>query len=57
MNGRGVIVSLALGLLVLFVLRLIPLVGWIIGLIVIVFGLGTLVTSIRTVRLESVESD
>ena len=58
LDSTGIMIgALALGLLVLFVLRLIPIIGWIVGLLVIVFGLGTLVTSIGTVRFESVESD
>jgi len=58
LDSIGIMIgALALGLLVLFVLRLIPIIGWIVGLLVIVFGLGTLVTSIGTVRFESVESD
>ena len=56
LDSKGIMIgALALGLFVLFVLRLIPIVGWIIGLLVIAFGLGTLITSIGTVRFESVE--
>jgi len=56
LDSTGIMIgALALGLLVLFVLRLIPVIGWIVGLLVIVFGLGTLITSIGTMRFESVE--
>ncbi|MFH1381384.1 MAG: hypothetical protein ABIH70_00630 [Chloroflexota bacterium] len=39
--------ALALGLLILFLLGLIPYIGWIVGLLTIVFGLGSLVTAMR----------
>lgn len=56
LDSTGIMIgALALGLLVLFVLQLIPIIGWIVGLIVIIFGLGTLITSIKTMRFESVE--
>ena len=45
--------ALALGLVILLVLGLIPVIGWIINLLVIIFGLGALVTS--EVRLRSGE--
>ncbi|MFC2021058.1 hypothetical protein ACFLU1_04620 [Chloroflexota bacterium] len=54
-STRIMIGALALGLLVLFVLQLIPVIGWIVGLFFIVFGLGALITSIGTMRFESVE--
>jgi len=44
------IAALALGLFILFVLRLIPFVGWIVTLLTIVFGLGTLITASRNPR-------
>lgn len=57
LDSTGIMIgALALGLLVLFVLRLIPIFGWIVSLIVILFGLGTLITSIVTTRFEAVES-
>ncbi|MFC1901905.1 hypothetical protein ACFLX3_03150 [Chloroflexota bacterium] len=57
LDSTGVMIgALAIGLLVLLVLQLIPIIGWIVGLLVIVFGLGTLITSIVKVRFESVES-
>ncbi|MFC1931346.1 hypothetical protein ACFLXJ_04030 [Chloroflexota bacterium] len=56
LDSTGLMIgALALGLLVLFVLRVIPVIGWIVGLLIIVFGLGTLITSIGTMRFESVE--
>ncbi|MFC2067387.1 hypothetical protein ACFLUO_10180 [Chloroflexota bacterium] len=56
LDSTGIMIgALALGLLVLFALRLIPIIGWIVGLIVIVFGLGTLITSIGTLKFESIE--
>ena len=56
LDSTGMMIgALALGLLVLFVLRLTPIIGWIVGLLIIVFGLGTLVSSIGTMRFESVE--
>lgn len=58
LDSTGMMIGgLALGLLVIFILQLIPVVGWIIGLLVIVFGLGTFITSVRTVRFESVKND
>ncbi|MFC1992687.1 hypothetical protein ACFLV3_02605 [Chloroflexota bacterium] len=55
LNSTGFMIgALALGLLVLFALRLIPIIGWIVSLLVMVFGLGTLITSVRTVRFEPV---
>jgi len=53
-DSTGIMIaSLALGLFLLFALRLIPVFGWIISLLVIVFGLGSLITSIGRVRFES----
>ena len=44
LESRGMMIgALALGLFVLFLLGLIPFAGWIIGLLTIIFGLGTLV--------------
>jgi cytoskeletal protein CcmA (bactofilin family) len=58
LDSTGIVIgALALGLLVLIILRLIPIIGWIVGLLVIVFGLGTLITSIGKMRFESAESD
>jgi len=57
LDSTGIMIgALAIGLLVLLVLQLIPIIGWIVGLLVIVFGLGTLITSIVTTRFEAVES-
>jgi cytoskeletal protein CcmA (bactofilin family) len=56
LDSTGIMIgALALGLLVLFALQLIPIIGWIVGLLVMIFGLGTLITSIGTMRFESVE--
>ena len=56
LDSTGIMIgALALGLLILFILRLIPIIGWIVALLVIVFGLGTLITSIGTIRFESAE--
>ncbi|KPK23647.1 MAG: hypothetical protein AMJ70_02925 [Dehalococcoidia bacterium SG8_51_3] len=56
LDSTGIMIgALALGLLVLFVLRLIPVIGWIVALLVIVFGIGTLITSIGTMRFEPAE--
>ncbi|MFH0847678.1 MAG: hypothetical protein V1894_06485 [Chloroflexota bacterium] len=49
LGSRGLVIgALALGLLILLLLRLLPFIGWITGLLTVVFGLGTLVTSRRT---------
>jgi cytoskeletal protein CcmA (bactofilin family) len=40
--------ALALGLFILYLVTLIPIVGWILWLFVMIFGLGTLVTVFRT---------
>jgi hypothetical protein len=42
--------ALALGLVILLVLRLIPYVGGLVGLLTIVFGLGSLVVSVARSR-------
>jgi cytoskeletal protein CcmA (bactofilin family) len=56
LDSTGIMIgAMALGLLVIFILRLIPVVEWIVGLLVIVFGLGTLVTSIGRMKFESIE--
>jgi len=58
LDSTGMMIGgLALGLLVLFILQLIPIIGWIFGLLVMVFGLGTLITSVRIVRFEPVKTD
>ncbi len=45
---RGLLIGLfALGLLILELLRAIPFIGWLIGLAIALFGLGTLVTAYR----------
>jgi len=51
LESRGMMIAaLALGLFILFVLRLIPFVGWIVTLLTIVFGLGALITASRNPR-------
>ncbi|MFC1955751.1 polymer-forming cytoskeletal protein [Chloroflexota bacterium] len=58
LDSTGIMIgALALGLLILFVLRLIPIIGWIVGLLVVLFGLGALITSSVTMRFESAESN
>jgi hypothetical protein len=48
LGSKGMMIgALALGLVILFLLRLIPFVGWIVGLLTIVFGLGSLITAYR----------
>ncbi|MFC1906435.1 polymer-forming cytoskeletal protein [Chloroflexota bacterium] len=57
LDSTGIMIgALALGLLILCILRLIPIIGWIVGLLVVVFGLGALITSSVIMRLESAES-
>jgi hypothetical protein len=57
LESPGVMIgALALGQLIICILRLIPVIGSIIGLLVIVFGLGTLITSSVTTRFEAAES-
>jgi hypothetical protein len=44
--------ALALGLFILLLLRLIPFIGWLVALLTVVFGLGTLVTAVRRTEVE-----
>jgi hypothetical protein len=54
-SSQGLLVgAFALGLVILLLLRLIPFAGWVIGLLVIVFGLGSLITSTARIRVEKV---
>jgi hypothetical protein len=55
LESRGIMIgALALGLFLLFLVTLIPIFGWIVSLLIIVFGLGTLVTSNRRVEAREV---
>jgi cytoskeletal protein CcmA (bactofilin family) len=48
LDSQGLMIgALALGLFILLLLRLIPFIGWIVGLLTMVFGLGALVTANR----------
>lgn len=48
LESKGLMIgALALGLFLLLVLRLIPFIGWVVGLLTVVFGLGTLITAAR----------
>jgi len=54
MKSTGLMIgALALGLIILSILKVIPVVGWIISLLVMLFGLGCLVTSMVKVKIES----
>jgi hypothetical protein len=56
-RSRGFLVgALALGLFILYVVSLIPVVGWIFWLFVILFGLGTLVTVFRIIPKKVTEA-
>jgi len=48
--------ALALGLVILRLLRLIPYLGFFIGLAVILFGLGAVVVTLRRRRAEAKEA-
>ena len=55
MDSQGLLIgAFALGLAILFLLRLIPFIGWFIGLLVVVFGLGSLITSTTRISVERV---
>jgi len=55
-EGKAIMVgALALGLVILKLLRLIPHLGFFIGLAVILFGLGAIVVSVRRQRVEARE--
>jgi len=45
MSQGSMIGALALGLFILLLLMLIPFVGWLVGLLTVAFGLGSLATS------------
>jgi hypothetical protein len=48
LGSKGMMIgAMALGLFLLSLVRLIPFIGWIAGLLTIVFGLGTIITSSR----------
>ena len=54
LESKGLMVgALALGLAILLILSLIPFVGWLVWLFTAMFGLGTLVTSVRRFRAET----
>jgi len=56
-EGKAIMVgALALGLVILRLLRLIPHLGFLIGLAVILFGLGAVVVSLRRRRAEAKEA-
>jgi len=56
-EGKAIMVgALALGLVILRLLRLIPYLGFFIGLAVILFGLGAVVASERKRRAEAREA-
>jgi hypothetical protein len=53
MDSKGLMIgAFALGLVILSLLTLIPFVGWFIGLLVVLFGLGSMVTSTARVSVE-----
>jgi cytoskeletal protein CcmA (bactofilin family) len=55
LDSKGLMIgALALGLFILLILRAIPFIGWIIGLLIVLFGMGTLVTMMRK-KLETVK--
>jgi hypothetical protein len=55
-ESRGVMIGcLALGLLILKLLAIIPYIGFLIGLVVTLFGMGTMIVSIRNRRIMAGE--
>jgi cytoskeletal protein CcmA (bactofilin family) len=54
-ESKGVLIgALALGLAILSIVQVIPVVGFLVGLATVIFGLGSLVTSVRKFRAEPV---
>jgi cytoskeletal protein CcmA (bactofilin family) len=54
-NSKGVLIgALALGLVILAILKIIPILGFLVGLATAIFGLGSLITSVRKFRAEPV---
>jgi hypothetical protein len=56
-EGKGIMIgALALGLVIMHLLRLIPYFGFFVGLVIILFGLGALVVSEKKRRAEAREA-